>query len=137
MYMSETANDFLKRLESLKTNPDPVEINKLKDDLKKKFLTNRCHDNKWFDSECQVGNVDNLRDEIILQNCFLDSACALIQEVYDKSVQKGHVSISDRIEKVVRNEPWGWPIGDTTWLEWNQMSLEDRAKLEQKTEEFK
>ncbi len=118
MYMSQMADDFLKRLEALKAQPTTCEevqermddIDKLKADIKKNFLTNHHHDNKWFDAECKAGNVDNLRDEIVLQDCFLDAACDLIQETYDKAVQKGQIAISERIEKVVENEPWGWPI---------------------------
>lgn len=136
MYMSQVADDFLKRLEALKTNPDPTNIDKLKTDLKEKFLRHRAHDNVWFDSECRVGNVDNLRDEIILQDCFVDSASALIQEVYDKAIQKGQIAISDRIETVVQREPWGWPISKITWTEWNKLSREEQSKLEEKVSEF-
>ena len=78
MYMSEMANDFLRRLEALKapvTTCEEVQermcdIDKLKEDVKKNFLTNKHHDNKWFDAECKAGNIDNLRDDIILNDCF-------------------------------------------------------------------
>lgn len=131
MYMSQVADDFLKRLDALKAKPSEEAIESLKKDLKEKFLTHRCHDNEWFDSTCKVKDVDSLRDEIVIQDCFVDSASALIQEVYDKAIQKGQIAISDRIERVVQNEPWGWPISKITWTEWNKLSREEKNKLEQ------
>lgn len=129
--LRKIADDFMTRLDGLKKYVVPdEEIESLKKDLNAKLFNRGAHDYTYVEKLCAIKDVDMLHEELVFTDLFLDSACSLIQEVYDKSIQKGQIVISDRIEGYVKREPWGWPIDKIKFVDWQNLSSKERFKLE-------
>lgn len=128
--LRKIADDFMNRLDSLKKYDVPdVEIDSLKKDLNAKIFDRKIHDYTYVEKICEIKDVDMLHEELVFTDLFLDAACSLIQEVYDKSIQKGQIAISDKIERVVKNDPWGWPIDKIKFVDWQNLSQTEKLKL--------